>query len=456
MKKIVKYIFVIMIISLCFNNSVFSYEIPDESVKNEILQYRQEIYDTLEYYQGLFDETEIGVTTAHYGKCAIVKVDGKSYTLEEYIAGVVKHEIGSESDKPETLKAQAIAARSYLLTSSVANGSECTVTNSQSFQTFSETTHDSVYYKAAEETAGMVVTINGETQHTQYLNYPNAVFTVEEPSSWTISFQRFAGQSDTEWTWVGPSKDKVLSYSNYASPTGAPSTSHHYGMSQNIAAYLEKAEGFNYEQILKLFYGDNIVIAKISDGSYVGNLEVLSGMKGEFKNIYYFNQQDYSEYYLSSNPSVPEFGPGTTIKDLGCGPTSLAMVVSSLLGEPHGPIETTEKVCSTGGCVSYGTDRWWLGSVAESYGLKVSYVNGKDNPAALVSELSSGNTLAIALMGPGTFTNSAHFIVLTGYDGNGNISVADPWSRDLTNIKWFDINTILGESSERDFLVIRK
>lgn len=455
MKKSIKLLMTFIItISLYFNNiTVFSYEINDPSHLNNVLKLRQEIHNNTDYYYTYFDKfSNSNMTSMYFGVCSTVQVDGKTYPLEEYVAGVVNAEVGSESNAPEALKAHAIAARSYLLKTS-----DCSkpITNGQSYQAFKETTTDSVYYKAAMDTAGIILTINGDPILTEYTSYPNAIFQTETSNSWKISFQRIRGRSDTAWTWEGPSKEEVLSYNNYKPKKGAPSLDHHYGMSSVVAVYLEHAKSYSYEQILKLFYGDDIVLTKIADGSYIGDLSFVSGNFGQ---IYYFNQTDYKDYYYGSNSRVAEYigsdGSYATISSHGCGPTSLSMVISSFKGEAHGPIEITEKVCQAGGCTSGGSFQWGLKNVAEQYGLKAYYVPLSSSQVAL-DELSSGDALIIALMGPGTFTTGGHFIVLTGVNSDGTVSVADPASRARTEKKWFSFNLIL-EQAKADFLVIKK
>lgn len=450
MKKIVKYLLFIFIICLCFNKSVFSYEISDSSHEDDILRYRQEIYDYADSYRDIFSDTNMGITSAYYGVCSNVKVNGKTYTLEEYVAGVVNAEVGAEYDAYEALKAHAIAARSYLLKTNDCKGE---IVAGQSYQGFKETTKDSVYYKAAEETAGMIVTINGDPILTEYTSYPNAIFTMESNNEWIINFQRIRGKNDTAWTWTGPSKQTVLSYNNYKPQTGAPSTTHHFGMSSVVAVYLDKAKGYTYDQILKLFYGNDISIDKMSDGSYIGDLVFVNGGVGD---VFYFNQLDYTNYYYSTDPvNVIDFADEdsvATIASHGCGPTSLAIVVSTFLKSPHGPIETTAKVCQVGGCTDSGSYASALKTVAEQYGLQAYYTS---DPQTLINELGSGNAMAIALMGPGVFTFGGHFITLTDVNSQGMIGVADPASRQRTAQKWFDLNIIM-EQKKSDFIIIKR
>lgn len=53
----------------------------------------------------------------------------------------------------------------------------------------------------------------------------------------------------------------------------------------------------------------------------------------------------------------------------------------------------------------------------------------------IVEELESGRPI-ICIMGPGDFTTSGHFIVLTGVDKKGKIVVCDPNSRINSEKSW--------------------
>ena len=50
-------------------------------------------------------------------------------------------------------------------------------------------------------------------------------------------------------------------------------------------------------------------------------------------------------------------------------------------------------------------------------------------------------------MYPGTFTSSGHFIVLTGINDDGSISVADPNSEERSK-NTYDISTFVNEGHE--------
>ena len=165
------------------------------------------------------------------------------------------------------------------------------------------------------------------------------------------------------------------------------------------------------------------------DGDYVDGIEFMTGGIGD---IYYFNQLDYA--------SEPYSYYGT-IASHGCGPTSLAIVVSSLLKEVHDPVELTDKVCSIGGCFNEGSSWDSITNTPPLYGLQVSRTT---NTQEVISSLGTGKSLVIAIMCPGHFTSGGHFIVLTGTNSNGEVTVADPASRDRST-NW-DFNIVAEEN----------
>lgn len=171
------------------------------------------------------------------------------------------------------------------------------------------------------------------------------------------------------------------------------------------------------------------------DGDYVSNVSFLDG---KFGKIFYFNQCE--EPYSSHS-----YGGYGSICTHGCGPTSLAIVISSLYGEEHNPIELTDYVCESGGCSYEGSYHSAIASTAEHYGLKV---NKTGDTQAVIDALSSGKALVIAIMCPGHFTTGGHFITLTGANSNGQVTVADPYSRERST-DW-DFNTIVEETCNSD------
>lgn len=143
------------------------------------------------------------------------------------------------------------------------------------------------------------------------------------------------------------------------------------------------------------------------------------------KKIVYFNQGDYPNN---------KYGSYGTIKSHGCGPTSMAIIVSSMTGQMHDPIEMTNFACNNGLCTSNGSSHAIAKVIGEKYGLKVSGEIPQDasGQQQVVDALSSGKSLVLTLQGPGLFTRGGHFLVLTGVTEDKKIQVADPGSRERT------------------------
>lgn len=130
----------------------------------------------------------------------------------------------------------------------------------------------------------------------------------------------------------------------------------------------------------------------------------------------------------------------------GCGPTSLAMVAVGLTGNTNiNPKVVSDFAYNSGYYVEGIGSKWSLMTDgASNFGLK-----GKEIPLSkevIISTLKKGEPI-IATMGPGTFTNQGHYIVLTGVDKDGNIIVNDPDSKEKSNKTW-DIDIFMKETKD--------
>lgn len=119
----------------------------------------------------------------------------------------------------------------------------------------------------------------------------------------------------------------------------------------------------------------------------------------------------------------------------GCGPTCLSMVIVGLTENIDVTPATVANFSEQSGCYVDGVGTSWdlMTSGAANYGLSCEQVGLSEDE--MVSELSSGHPL-IASMGPGDFTSSGHFIVITGY-ANGMFEVNDPNSKKRSNEGWY-------------------
>ena len=163
---------------------------------------------------------------------------------------------------------------------------------------------------------------------------------------------------------------------------------------------------------------------------------VTLGAEGETQVVYY-NQ-------LDSRWSKTPYGRTGTIGSSGCGPTSLAIAVSTLTGKEVTPIEVCEWSAKTGHrCEGSGSYHSLIPDGAKHYGLKVEKL-GRSSAKELSEKLSSGH-LVIAIMKKGHFTSSGHFIVLRGITKTGKVLVADPASYKRSGQEW-DMSIILNEA----------
>lgn len=155
-------------------------------------------------------------------------------------------------------------------------------------------------------------------------------------------------------------------------------------------------------------------------------------------NLPYFNQTDSRWGYKSYGSS--------TIASGGCGPTSLAMVVSGLTGNRVTPDMMADWSLKNGHRAEGSGSYWSLMTAGGSnFGLNVEAVSRK-NPEKIVKALSEGKPVIVS-MGKGHFTNGGHFIVLRGVTKNGKIIVHDSASVNRSNQEW-DLSIIMNESSK--------
>lgn len=129
----------------------------------------------------------------------------------------------------------------------------------------------------------------------------------------------------------------------------------------------------------------------------------------------------------------------------GCGPTCMAMVVSSLTDDLVDPVEMAKWSYEHGyWCSGSGSYHALIPAAAEAWGLPVSGCTASE-PQRITDALSSGK-LVVAIMSAGHFTSSGHFIVLRGVKDE-KILVADPANRTRSEQSW-ELSIILNEASK--------
>lgn len=107
----------------------------------------------------------------------------------------------------------------------------------------------------------------------------------------------------------------------------------------------------------------------------------------------------------------------------GCGPTSLAMVITGLTGNDGiNPMEIAKYSDENGYHEKAGTNWDLMTDIVEKYGVKGRRISVAKE--SFENALNSGNPI-ICSVGPGYFTEEGHFIVISGIK-DGKLIIHDP------------------------------
>ena len=192
----------------------------------------------------------------------------------------------------------------------------------------------------------------------------------------------------------------------------------------------------NYAENLSLFLGDGLFqYAPFTNTiSALGDVRFTDGQT----DVTYFNQLD--ERYADQPYGTDHVG------GYGCGPTAMAIIVSSLTAETVDPAQMARWAYENGyWCSKSGSYHTLVPGAAQAWGLAVEGCTVSE-PQRILDALADGK-LVVALMTKGHFTKSGHFIVLRGVQDE-KILVADPASY-LRSQKAWDLSIILNEASRR-------
>lgn len=170
----------------------------------------------------------------------------------------------------------------------------------------------------------------------------------------------------------------------------------------------------------------------ITNGEY--NLSLTSSIG----TLTYYNQSDIrwaNHLYGGTDPMAA----------YGCGPTVMAMLVTSFTSETYLPSDMADWAAANNYWASgSGTKHSFIPECAAAFGFEANSFQNF-TVEGVISELKNGHIL-VALMGPGHFTDSGHFIIISDYWSGTQVRVADPAHLDVTEQAW-DIQLILNELS---------
>ena len=146
------------------------------------------------------------------------------------------------------------------------------------------------------------------------------------------------------------------------------------------------------------------------------------------------NHKEYIAGYIYFNQGDSAWNQnGYCIAKAGCGPTSMAVVITSLTGKWVTPLDTAIWGYQHGFYSKEGSAHEMIPAMATAYGLRCQGV-GTDYQA-IKKALKAGKPV-VCLMGPGYFTRGGHFMVLVAIDNNDCVTVADVGSRTRSAYKY--------------------
>lgn len=118
----------------------------------------------------------------------------------------------------------------------------------------------------------------------------------------------------------------------------------------------------------------------------------------------------------------------------GCGPTTLSMIVVYLThNRDASPLAVAKYSKEAGYSVDGSGSSWTLISEGcRHYGVKAKTVALDES--RMKAELDAGHPIVVNV-GPGDFTDTGHFMVITGYDDEG-FSINDPNSIEKSGKRW--------------------
>ena len=246
------------------------------------------------------------------------------YPLETFIEGVVLNEAGHWSNSIDTLKAHAVAARTWLYNSVNTNfkgfykdGDTCHAEITKSTLGFKNATSSAVS-QAVRETAGEYIVSNGKIvsdARWDALAIKDGYYQNKDSSYYTLKQKNQKIPKD----WLNK-QTLFMSIPDYIV------ASHGGGMSQYGAYYLATVEGKNYQEIIKYYYDADV---GRTVGDYIMPINTFSRISGEVndrcKNPYVFEKHRGIDFaaaagtpvYAAHSGTVSKLDPGDTKEGIG-------------------------------------------------------------------------------------------------------------------------------------------
>ena len=122
-----------------------------------------------------------------------------------------------------------------------------------------------------------------------------------------------------------------------------------------------------------------------------------------------------------------------TIGSHGCGPTNMAMILSTMTQTVIRPDTLAKWAVKNGYYVkNVGTSHSFMSAIAKQYGVTTTVVRSMDKAVAALKE----GKYVLCVVTSGDFSPGAHFLTLRGITKDGKILVADSLSLERSQKEW--------------------
>lgn len=135
----------------------------------------------------------------------------------------------------------------------------------------------------------------------------------------------------------------------------------------------------------------------------------------------------------------------STIGRSGCGPTAMAMIITTLTGQRITPVETANYAASQGLYVPDDGSKWTIGPILAAHWRLKSEPIARD-VGAITAALQAGKLIITPGAGALPFSQGGHFIVIRGATSDGKWLIGDSGHSGTSDKKW-DPQQIIGSMS---------
>lgn len=357
-------------------------------------------------------------------------------TLEKYIMSVAYEEIGVNANTDiEKLKAQMVAAKSYVLSRWDTMGWDISQTSDGSYVIpIRANTNDQDF---CDIDVGCPNKINGKARPA--IDEATRALMIE---AWQQTQNVYLYDSSSKKTGGAYCANRQKDCKDCQKGT---CLSHEELNNYTSGTLYTTILGEQYSSLsLITIENDYATVAVPGDVVCTSNTFGSGGVPDQLFTYYY--QTDYPDVAFCG-ASDTQFTNGcasgsNSICSSGCGVTSYAMIVSTLSDEQLDPVAANNEAASRGACaVGSGSYNSLFTDIGSNHsGFTVEEVElSRDGADQILAALRNGALVAANVQFQSDFTNGGHWIVIRGIAGSGEVKVADPNSREKTTSETYSI-----------------